>query len=306
MAGTSVQVSRPNSNPAPCSARARLPGRGRMVIAPGSRPCRQANTATSTATTLADLAPLPGSVLAKLKRSAGQQRLDTWSAKIEATPEGDRHRVVRDACWALAHDVVAASSTRPSSAAVLPTWRQPACRRWTGSTSRTRSRAHCARCAPKTGSARTSRTASPTFTLPDFEPADEPAPIARTLTASWTRCSPMSSWTNTRPRLPRCGSCIRHCLEATDYTPRLLITRRPAVRQVHPVARDHRKLVPRPLPLSAFRRRCCFARSVTCGRRCMLDEADNAGLNDNRGSQDRTQRRHLRAARDRPHGRRQP
>ena len=65
--------------------------RGRMVIAPG---CVRAGKEYCYVNghTLADLAPLPGSILAKLKRSAGQQRLDTWSAKIEATPEGDRHR----------------------------------------------------------------------------------------------------------------------------------------------------------------------------------------------------------------------
>ena len=79
---------------------------GKMVIAPGSVRANGKPYLFVNGHDLSGLAPLPGSVLAKLKRSAGQQRLDTWSAKIEATPEGERHNVVRDACWSLAHDVV--------------------------------------------------------------------------------------------------------------------------------------------------------------------------------------------------------
>ena len=79
---------------------------GKMVIAPGSVRANGKPYLFVNGHDLSGLAPLPGSVLAKLKRSAGQQRLDTWSEKIEATPEGERHNVVRDACWSLAHDVV--------------------------------------------------------------------------------------------------------------------------------------------------------------------------------------------------------
>ena len=146
----------------------------RMVIAPGSVRADGKPYLFVNGHDLSALAPLPGSILAKLKRSAGQQRLDTWSAKIEATPEGERHRCrARCLLGAGARCRQRASWTRPSSAAASPTWRQPACRRWTGSMSRTRSRARCARCAPKPAS-KDKPDASPAFTLPDFEPADEP------------------------------------------------------------------------------------------------------------------------------------
>ena len=80
---------------------------GRQVIAPGSVRADGKPYLFVNGHDLSALAPLPGSVLAKLKRSPGQQRLDDWSTRIEATAEGERHSKVRDACWSLAHDVVA-------------------------------------------------------------------------------------------------------------------------------------------------------------------------------------------------------
>ncbi|MDW9897728.1 DUF3631 domain-containing protein [Sinorhizobium meliloti] len=52
-----------------------------------------------------DLAPLPNEVLALLRRSKTQLKLDGYARQVENTPEGQRHEVLRKATMALAYDV---------------------------------------------------------------------------------------------------------------------------------------------------------------------------------------------------------
>ena len=254
---------------------------GRMVIAPGSVRADGKPYLFVNGHDLSGLAPLPGSVLAKLKRSAGQQRLDTWSAKIEATPEGERHNVVRDACWALAHDVVKGkldeTEFRRRIADMAATC-VPALDKLDVDNS---IESALRKVRAETGK-KDKPDASPAFTLPDFEPADEPAPLAVTARRH-RQCAARlcRRWTNTRPRPPRCGSMHVHCLEATDYTPRLRITSPMRRCGKSTLLRVLSKLVPRPLPLSGVSAALLFRSIGDLRPTIMLDEADNAGLNDN-------------------------
>ena len=151
---------------------------GRMVIAPGSVRADGKPYLFVNGHDLSALAPLPGSVLAKLKRSAGQQRLDDWSAKIEATPEGERHRVVRDACWSLAHDVVAGKLDETEFRSRIADMAST-CRAADGPARRRElDRERVAQGARRDRRQADKPDAAPAFTLPDFEPADEPVPIA--------------------------------------------------------------------------------------------------------------------------------
>ena len=241
----------------------------RMVIAPGSvradgKPYLFVNGHDLTA-----LAPLPGSILAKLKRSAGQQRLDTWSAKIEATPEGDRHSVVRDACWALAHDVVAGKLDETefrSRIADMAATCVPALDRLDVENS---IESALRKVRGETGQQGQAGRA-PSFTLPDFEPVDDPASIAGELLTGIGKALSTYVSIERRPgrRAVACGSCIRTASRRPTTRRGCSSARRPSGAASPPCCRIIGKLVPRPLSCPASAPRCCSARSPPSARRC--------------------------------------
>ena len=253
---------------------------GKMVIAPGSVRADGKPYLFVNGHDLSGLAPLPGSVLAKLKRSAGQQRLDTWSAKIEATPEGERHNVVRDACWALAHDVVRGkldeTEFRRRIADMAATC-VPALDKLDVDNS---IESALRKVRSETGK-KDKPDASPAFTLPDFEPADEPAPLAVTLDGIVDALLAYVVLDEYQARTAALWVMHVHCLEATDYTPRLRITSPMRRCGKSTLLRVLSNLVPRPLPLSGVSAALLFRTIGDLRPTIMLDEADNAGLNDN-------------------------
>ena len=253
--------------------------RGRMVIAPG---CVRAGKEYCYVNghTLADLAPLPGSILAMLKRSAGQQRLDTWSAKIEATPEGDRHRIVRDACWALAHDVVKGKLDETEfrrRIADMASTCVPALDKLDVDNS---IESALRKVRAETGH-KDKPDAAPSFTLPDFEPADEPVELAATLDGMVDALLAYVVMDEYQAKTAALWVLHCHCLEATDYTPRLRLTSPMRRCGKSTALRVLSKLVPRPLPLSGVSAALLFRTIGDLRPTIMLDEADNAGLNDN-------------------------
>ena len=97
-----------------------------------------------------------------------------------------------------------------------------------------------------------------------------------------------------------------HCLAATDYTPRLLITSPTKRCGKSTLLRVIAKLVPRPLFLSGVTAAMLF-RSIGDHRPVLLlDEADNAGLKHNEDLRIVFNEGVFAEAHDRPHRRRQP
>ena len=142
------------------------------------------------------------------------------------------------------------------------------------------SRAHCARCAAETGR-KDKPDASPSFTLPDFEPADEPAPLAVTLDGIVDALLAYVVMDEYQAKTAALWVMHVHCLEATDYTPRLRITSPMRRCGKSTLLRVLSNLVPRPLPLSGVSAALLFRTIGDLRPTIMLDEADNAGLNDN-------------------------
>ena len=250
---------------------------GRMVIAPGSVRAGKSYLFVNGRDLLA-LAPLPGSVLAKLKRSAGQKKLDTWSEKIKATPEGDRHNVVRDACWALAHEVAAGrldeSEFRNRISDMAGTC-VPALDRLDIENS-IESALRKARGSSASGTGTTA-----TFTLPDFEPFEDPVGAAELLTGIGKALQAYVSLSGDQIVALSLWIVHTHCLDATDYTPRLLI-RSPTKRcGKSTLLRIIGKLVRRPLSLSGVSAAMLFRSIAAFNPTLLLDEADNAGLKHN-------------------------
>ncbi|SFJ15154.1 Bifunctional DNA primase/polymerase, N-terminal [Phyllobacterium sp. CL33Tsu] len=250
---------------------------GRMVIAPGSVRSDGRHYQFVNGRDLTTLAPLPNSVLARLKRSAGQKQLDTWSAKIEATREGDRHNVVRDASWALAHEVVngrldegefrqrivdmAGTCLPPLDGLDTKNLIESALRKARD---------------PKVDSRKDVR-----FTLPDFEPIEEPVQAAELLVGIGTALQTYVSICGDQIVAAALWIVHTHCIEATDYTPRLLI-RSPTKRcGKSTLLRIIGKLVRRPLPLSGLTAAMLFRSIAAFSPTLLLDEADNAGLTHN-------------------------
>ena len=250
---------------------------GRMVIAPGSVRADGKPYLFVNGHDLTVLAPLPGSILAKLKRSPGQKKLDSWSEKIRATPEGDRHNVVRDACWALAHEVAAGkldeTEFRHRIADMAGTCIPPLDRLDTDNLIESALRK--AR-EGKAGGAKEAR-----FTLPDFEPYDEPVDAAELLVGIGTALQSYVSMDGDQVVAVSLWIVHTHCLEATDYTPRLLI-RSPTKRCGKcTLLRVISKLVRRPLSLSGVTAAMLFRSIAAFSPTLLLDEADNAGLKHN-------------------------
>ena len=270
-----------------------------MVIAPGSVRADGKPYLFVNGHDLSTLAPLPGSILAKLKRSPGQQRLDTGRHEIEATPEGDRHKVVRDACWSLAHDVVAGkldeTEFRRRIADMASTCRPPMDKLDVENSIESALR----KVRAETGK-KDKPDAAPAFKLPDFEPADEPTPIADMLdgivktlldyvvmdeyqakTAALWICIATRS---RRPTIPRgCGSPspMRRCGKST-------LLRR-AVESGAAAAAAQRRFGCAAVSLD---RRPAADDHARRGRQCRAERQSR--------SQDRAQRRHLARRRDRP------
>ncbi|MBZ9654006.1 DUF3631 domain-containing protein [Phyllobacterium lublinensis] len=250
---------------------------GRMVIAPGSKRSDGTPYQFVNGHDLTALAPLPGSILAKLKRFPGQKKLDSWSEKIRATPEGLRHNVVRDACWALAHEVAAKRLEEPEFrqriADMAGTCIPPLDRLDTENLIESALRK--AR-EGKAGGAKEAR-----FTLPDFEPHEDPVNAAELLTGIGTALQAYLSINGDQLVAVALWIVHTHCLEATDYTPRLLI-RSPTKRcGKSTLLRIIGKLVRRPLPLSGVTAAMLFRSIAAFSPTLLLDEADNAGLSHN-------------------------
>ncbi|WP_457299617.1 DUF3631 domain-containing protein [Phyllobacterium sp. P5_D12] len=249
---------------------------GRMVIAPNSVRSDGKHYQLVNGRDLTALAPLPNSVLARLKRSPGQKKLNAWSAKIEATQEGDRHNVVRDASWALAHEVVDGkldeTEFRHRIADMAGTCLPPL--DGLDTENLIESALHKAR--EKVGGEEDFR-----FRLPDFEPYDEPANAAELLVGVGTALKTYLSIDGDQIVAVALWIVHTHCIEATDYTPRLLI-RSPTKRcGKSTLLRIISKLVRRPLPLSGVSAAMLFRSIAAFSPTLLLDEADNAGLSHN-------------------------
>ena len=187
---------------------------------------------------------------------------------------------MRDACWALAHDVVNGKLDETefrSRIADMATTCVPALDKLDVE--------NCIESALRKVREETGRKdkpdASPSFTLPDFEPADEPAPIAGILSDIANVIVDYVAIDSHQGNACALWIMHCHCLTATDYTPRLLITSPTRRCGKTTLLRVIAKLVPRPLFLSGVTAAMLF-RSIGDHRPVLLvDEADNAGLKHN-------------------------
>ena len=227
---------------------------GRMIIAPlnvrDGKPYAFVNGHD-----LTDIAPLPTSLLSRLKRTPAQQWLDRAADELEGTAVGERRAVLIKHAFGIAFEVAKGSSMKPSTAAVSPTWRGGPIHRWTRLKSRTPSGARCAM--PRAKGGKSGKAAAPPLTLPDFEPADEPTDIAETLTGISHALTEYVSMGGTEANAVALWIVHVHCLDATDYTPRLRLTSPEKRCGKSTLLRTISKLVPRPLSLSGVQRRCC-------------------------------------------------
>ena len=229
---------------------------------------------------LTDLAPFPPQLMPHLRRTPAQQRLDKAVTDIEGTLTGSQHNKFRDWCWSLAPDVVAGrldeAEFRQRMLDIAALCSPPMDRLDAENCIESALRKVRAEKGGKTKS-----ETSPSFTLPDFEPAEEPADITKLLDGIVEAIASYVSLDSYQ--VTAIALFILHCfcLEATDYTPRLIITSPTKRCGKSTLLRVIGKLVPRPLFLSGVTAAVLF-RSIGDHRPVLLvDEADNAGLKQN-------------------------
>jgi hypothetical protein len=138
--------------------------------------------------------------------------------------------------------------------------------------------------APGTAPGRGSKaagTAAPIFALPDFDPWEEEVGAAELLKEIGAALLAYVSIDGDQAVALSLWVVHTHCIEATDYTPRLLI-RSPSKRcGKSTLLRVIGKLVRRPLSLSGVSAAMLFRSIAAASPTLLLDEADNAGLKHN-------------------------